>query len=215
VTARPATVSVQAARLPLDEHRARGRQVRLATWPLGAALGVAAFFLVARDGDLADPWATATLTLAIGWCFLASGLAVWAREKENPLGVLMAALGLVWLTGAAAGEFGSASASWLGFVAVNGAVAMFVHALVAFPSGRLASRRERVLVGAAYADLALLAPLWLVAHGDAPPRDGTAGLLRPETFASSLGGPAGSSAARGNSCAGPYCIEPRTRPSPS
>ena len=65
---------------------------------------------------------------------------------------------------------------------------MFVHVLVAFPNGRLASRRERLLVGAAYADLVLLAPLWMAARGDVPARDGTAGLLRPEPFGSSLGG---------------------------
>ena len=87
----------------------------------------------------------------------------------------MAALGLVWLTGAAVGEIGSAVGSWLGFVAVNAAVAMFVHVLVAFPSGRLGSRRERLLVGAAYANLALLAPLWMVARGDAPPPGRTGG----------------------------------------
>ena len=41
---------------------------------------------------MADPWLSAALTLAIGWSFLASGLIVWAREKENPLGALMAAV---------------------------------------------------------------------------------------------------------------------------
>jgi signal transduction histidine kinase len=182
-----ATVSVPAAELP-DERRA-GARARRALWPLAAVTGVAAFLLVVRDGDVANAWLSATLTLAIGWCFVASGLVVWAREEENPLGVVMAALGLVWLAGAAVGEVGSAFGSWLGFVAVNAAVAMFVHVLVAFPSGRLGSRRERLLVGAAYVNLVLFAPLWMALRGDAPPRDGTAGLLRPEPFGSSLGGP--------------------------
>jgi signal transduction histidine kinase len=189
VSSPPATVSVPAVDLPDAGRGAAAVRTRRTLWALGAATGVAAFVLVARDGDVADAWVSASLTLAIGWSFLASGLLVWAREVENPLGALMAALGLVWLAGAAAGEVGSAFGAWLGFVAVNGAVAMFVHVLVAFPSGRLASRGERLLVGAAYADLVLLAPLWIAAHGDAPARDGTAGLLRPEPFASSLGGP--------------------------
>jgi signal transduction histidine kinase len=184
----PAAVSVQAADLPARARGAGGARARGALWPLGAVTGVAAFLLVVGDGDVANARLSAALTLAIGWCFLASGLVLWAREEENPLGVLMAGLGLVWLAGAAVGEVGSAFGSWLGFVAVNGAVAMFVHVLVAFPNGRLASRRERLLVGLAYADLILLAPLWMAARGDAPPRDGTAGLLRPEPFASSLGG---------------------------
>ena len=172
----------------MPRRGAAGARVRLALWPLGAAVGIAAFVLVARDDDVADARAVAALTLAIGWSFVASGLVVWAREEENPLGVLMAALGLVWLAGAALGEVGSTFGVWCGFVALNAAVAMFVHVLVEFPSGRLESRGERVLVAATYADLVLLAPLWLAARGDAPPRDGSAGLLRPEPFVSSLGG---------------------------
>jgi signal transduction histidine kinase len=158
-------------------------------WALGAAMGLVAFVLVARDSDVADPRLSAALTSAVGLSFLASGLVVWSREEKNPLGALMATLGLIWLAGAAMGEVGQAFGSWLGFIAVNGAVAMFVHVLVTFPSGRLVSRGERALVGAAYANLVLLAPLWMAARGDAPARDGTAGLLRPEPFGSSLGGP--------------------------
>jgi signal transduction histidine kinase len=188
VSGPPTTVSVPAEGLRLPRRGAAGARVRLALWPLGAAVGIAAFVLVARDEDVADARAIAALTVAIGWSFVGSGLVVWAREEENPLGVLMVALGLVWLAGAALGEVGSAFGAWLGFIALNGAVAMFVHMLVEFPSGRLESRGERLLVAAAYADLVLLAPLWLAARGDAPPRDGNAGLLRPEPFVSSLGG---------------------------
>ena len=185
----PAAMSVPATDLPDDARGVAGARTRRVLWPLGAAVGVAAFVLVARDGDVVNAWISAPLTLAIGWSFLASGLVVWAREDENPLGALMAALGLVWLAGAAVGEVGSASGSWLGFVAVNAAVAMFVHVLVAFPTGVLPSRAERLLVGAAYVDLVVLAPLWMAANDDAPARDGTAGLLRPEPFGSSLGAP--------------------------
>jgi signal transduction histidine kinase len=185
----PLDLSAPAAGLRAPARGAAGARVRLALWPLGAAAGIAAFVLVARDGDVPDARLSAALTLAIGWSFLGSGLVVWAREDDNPLGVLMAAIGLVWLSGAAVGQVGSALGPWLGFVALNAAVAMFVHMLVEFPSGRLDSRAERVLVGAAYADLVLLAPLWLAARGDSPPDDGTAGLVRPEPFVSTLGGP--------------------------
>jgi signal transduction histidine kinase len=183
-----ATVGVPAEGLRERRRGAAEAWLRLLLWPLGGALGIAAFVLVARDGDVAVALASAALTLAIGWSFLASGLVVWAREVEN-LGVLMTALGLVWLTGAAVAQVGSAIGPWLGFIALNGAVAMFVHVLVAFPSGRLGSRGARLLVGATYGDLVLLAPLWLAASDQAPPRDGAAGLVRPDPFVSSLGGP--------------------------
>ena len=184
----PATASVPARDLRTPWRGLVEARVRLLLWPVGAAAGVAAFVLVARDGDVADARASAALTLAIGWSFLASGLVVWAREVENALGALMTALGLVWLIGAAVSQVGSGIGPWLGFVALNGALAMFVHVLVAFPSGRLGSRGARVLVGATYGSLVLLTPLWLAAADDTPPRDGTAGVVRPEPFVSSLGG---------------------------
>jgi signal transduction histidine kinase len=189
MSSRPATVTVQSPGLPVRRRGAPGPRARQVLGLLGAVTGVAAFLLVA-DGDAGNAWLTAALTLAIGWCFLASGLVVWAREERNPLGVLMAAAGLLLLAGAAVGEVGAAFGSWLAFAAVNAFVAMFVHVLVAFPEGRLHSSRERLLVGAAYVDLVLLPPLWLAASGDDPPRGGAAGLLRPEAFAASLGGPA-------------------------
>jgi signal transduction histidine kinase len=189
MSSRPAAVTVRPSGLPVRRHGAPGQRARQALWLLGAVIGVAAFVLVA-GGDGANAGLTAALTLAIGWCFLASGLLIWAREEENPLGVLMAIAGLLLLAGAAVGEVGTAFGSWLGFAAVNAFVAMFVHVLVAFPGGRLDSTRERLLVGAVYADLVLLAPLWLAASGDDPPQGGAAGLLRPEAYASSLGGPA-------------------------
>ena len=167
---------------------AAAASVRLVVLALGAALGVAAFVLLARDGDVADARAVAGLTLAIGWCFLVSGLVVWAREEANPLGALMAAGGLLWLAGAAAGQLETALGAWPGFILLNGAVAMFVHVLVAFPSGRLTSRGEHALVATAYGDFVLLAPLWLAARGDEPEGPGSGGLLRSEPFVSSLGG---------------------------
>ena len=183
-----ATLSVQAP--DVSVRRVAGVRTRFALWGLGTATGLVAFGVVIGDGDLHTPWLTALLTLAVGSSFLGSGLAVWARDEENVLGVLMAALGVIWLAAAAVGEVGSAFGSWIGFCAVNTALAMFVHTLVAFPTGGLASRRERVVVGAVYADLVLLAPLWLALKGEAPRRDGTAGLLAPESLASSLGGAA-------------------------
>jgi signal transduction histidine kinase len=66
---------------------------------------------------------------------------------------------------------------------------MLVHILVAYPTGRLASRRERLLVAAMYADLVLLAPLWRAARSGDAPASGTAG-LHGEPFGASLGGPA-------------------------
>jgi signal transduction histidine kinase len=188
VSTPPVTVTVPTGGLSLRRRGLGGARARLALWIVGTAAGVAAFVLIARDGDVADAVARAVLTVAIGCSFLGSGLVVWAREEENPLGALMTALGVVWLVGAAVSELGAPVGPWVGFIALNGAVAMFVHVLVAFPGGRLTSRTERFLVAAAYVDLVVLAPLWLAAGGDAPPEHGTAGPLRPDPFVASLGG---------------------------
>jgi signal transduction histidine kinase len=183
----PPTVQVRPTRIGSEAHRAAATHARRASWPVGAAVGTAAFVLIARGGDGADAWIAAALAVAIGWSFLASGRVLWAREEENPLGALMTGLGLAWLTGAAVAESGSDAGTWIGLVLIDAALAMLVHVVVAFPDGRLRLRRERLLVGAMYVNLVALAPISIAVRGDSVPR-GPASLVRSEPFASSLGG---------------------------
>jgi signal transduction histidine kinase len=141
--------------------RGAGRSLGLAAVAVGtveSALVVA----VPRDGFSIGE---SLLSLVAGWSFIGSGLVAWARRPENRTGPLMVLVGITFLAGqldAAGHPFPYTLGPWLRPVHL----AVFVHLLLAFPSGRLESRFARALVIAAYLDLAVLdqAPLLL---GDA------------------------------------------------
>lgn len=90
--------------------------------------------------------------LVVGWLFLGAGALVWHLRPANRTGLLMIATGVCW------------------FLADPVPAVLFlhrgplVHLLVAYPSGRIASRFGRVVVGSAYivAGIAPLAQLAVV-----------------------------------------------------
>ena len=86
----------------------------------------------------------------IGAAFIGTGLFAWLRQPDNRFGALMVALGFVYcLSGLIV-----STESWsfiAGLHLLPLPYAILLHILVAFPSGRLQSRGERILVGAAYA----------------------------------------------------------------
>src|SRR4051812_40171960 len=121
-------------------------------WILVAVLGGA--FAVA-DAAVGAFWPTplppsdVALHVAIGLAWLGAGLVAWARRPELRIGPLMAAVGIAWYW----------ETPWwlaplpqtLGFLLENIALAAALHAVLAFPTGRLQTRFERGLVAAAYA----------------------------------------------------------------
>ena len=89
--------------------------------------------------------------------FILAGLIGWTRRPQNRTGMLMVAVGFGVLIGVL-GEANHPIPFTLGALFGSLFIAAFVHLLLAYPSGRLLSRRARVLVGAGYA-IAFLAPL--------------------------------------------------------
>jgi signal transduction histidine kinase len=82
--------------------------------------------------------------------YIAAGLIAWWRRPESRLGVLMVAVG--FSTGLLCLQFVQNTVLWsIGASLDIFAAAAFVHVTLAFPSGRLRSARERVLVCAGYA----------------------------------------------------------------
>jgi signal transduction histidine kinase len=107
-----------------------------------------------------DPLAPGLIVVlvAIGGVWFAAGLVAWARRPAFRTGPLMLAAGFLWL--------GLTLYSWHGALSVtfaqtvdNLGIAVVVHLFVAFPTGYLTSRTERLLVLAAYADAVLLGGL--------------------------------------------------------
>jgi signal transduction histidine kinase/PAS domain-containing protein len=118
--------------------------------PVALAFGAAtaALILVSDHADV--PRLQAVLTLLTGGSFILAGLIARTRRPLNPIGLLLIAVGLTWLVSAAL--FASnASLPWtLGLATMSIPAAFLIHLLLAYPSGRLASLRDRALVVAAY-----------------------------------------------------------------
>jgi signal transduction histidine kinase len=112
---------------------------------VGFLLGLAAEWSANR---FADPrvWIP---DLAVGWTFIVGGLIAAARRPSSRTGVLMVTTGLTWF----AGNFGSVHVepiAWLSGAALYLHRGPLIHAVLAFPSGRLTSVPDRMVVALAY-----------------------------------------------------------------
>src|SRR5690349_2723444 len=90
---------------------------------------------------------TAALTLVVSWSFLGAGLVALGRERR--FGALMCAVGLAVFL-APLGDAGAALPYTAGLVLGSLWIGILVHAIAAYPSGRLPSRAATVIVVAAY-----------------------------------------------------------------
>jgi signal transduction histidine kinase len=117
------------------------RRLRLALWPAGLVLGIAAEWGAWND----DPGLTA-LDLAAGFVLIGLGLVAWQRRGSSAVGALMVAGGFAWFLGDVA--------SWALYLHRG----PLVHLVVSYPSGRLRSRLQWAVVAAGYA-CAAVSPL--------------------------------------------------------
>jgi signal transduction histidine kinase len=145
----PARASPAAAR-PRD-----GPDSRLPAW-LTAGLATAALaatggavYLSAASNHAPHPLGHAALTVVVCLSFVGTGLLALRRPPYLRFGLLLAAVGLSSLLGALHDANGTALYT-IGVLTANLVFAVLVHALLAFPSGRLRTRRNRLLALAAY-----------------------------------------------------------------
>jgi PAS domain S-box-containing protein len=145
----------------------RASRLWLAICPPALAVGGVSLALVLTSNHEKRPLLSSVLGLLVGWSFIASGVVAWSRRPENRTGRLMVAVGFTWFAGA----FSDSSSSWVFTLsAAVGAIflAVFVHLLVAYPSGRLETRAERVLVLATYVVAATANPYFLLFQARPP-----------------------------------------------
>ena len=117
------------------------RRLRLALWPAGLLLGIAAEW-----GGWTDDPGGATLDLAVGLLLIGLGLVAWQRRGSSAVGPLMAASGFAWFLGNLA--------TWALYLHRG----PLVHLVVSYPSGRPRSRLQWVVVAAGYV-CAVVSPL--------------------------------------------------------
>ena len=116
---------------------------------LSAACALALAPLLATSDFLPDRGFWITMELVIGAGFTGVGLFAWYRRPDNPVGALMVATAFTWYFAVAGNT--EPSLLWsVGTLFNELFVATAIHLLLAFPSGRLQTTLDRVLVGAAY-----------------------------------------------------------------
>ena len=110
----------------------------------GLVVGLVAFAIVASSDHVDARVAQGLIVTFIGWSFIGVGLYAWWRRPENRFGVLMTAVGFAWFLG----SLTAADSDWLftiGVLLSSLYAAVFVHMVLAFPSGRLESLRLRIV----------------------------------------------------------------------
>ena len=116
--------------------------------------------------DAGAPW-VAGLFPAVALVYAATGLAAWVRRPSSRLGPLIVAGGGAWLLAGMANTAVPALAA-VGAVTQTLMLAVIVHLLLAFPTGRLRDRAGRIVVACGYGVcLILQTPFYLFVPGGA------------------------------------------------
>ncbi len=159
------------------------RPLRLALLQLGAAVALLGLILIAVVADESPesvgPYAAFVL---VAWLYVGAGLLAWSRRPANRFGFLIIWGGLA-IMASSLDATGLPSLVAVGTIAATLPLAVLVHVLHAYPSGRLATRSSRVIVIAGYVVcLVLQAPLYLFGASPAP-YDGLLVADRPDLVA--------------------------------
>src|SRR5437660_3861295 len=113
------------------------------------ATGVGTLLVVINGQHNIHRGAYAALALGTGWGFIGTGLYAASRRPRSNTGLLMIAVGFAGLLKAL--SFSNDSVIFtIGSLGELLIYALLIHLLLSFPSGRLDSRLDRVLVAIAY-----------------------------------------------------------------
>jgi PAS domain S-box-containing protein len=125
--------------------------------PAALVAGAIAVALTVTSDHETHPALATALGLFVSWSFIFAGLTGWSRRPTNRTGMLMVAVGFGVFVGSLA-EANHSIPFTLGELFGSLFIAVFIHLLLAYPSGELISRKARVLVTAGYVT-AFVAPL--------------------------------------------------------
>jgi len=125
--------------------------------PAAIAAGAAGVALTLASDHEQHPAFTIALALFVSMSFVVAGLIGWTRRPANRTGMLMVAVGFGVLA-TSLYEGNNPVPFTLGNLLGSLFIAVFLHLLLAYPSGRLISGRGRALVAGGYVT-ALVAPL--------------------------------------------------------
>jgi PAS domain S-box-containing protein len=116
---------------------------------LGLLLSAGALSLVFTSVHEENPVFTATAFVIMAWSFIGGGIVAWMRRPDNAFGRLMTAVGMAVFFGALGASNESIPFS-IGYAFGGIFIAIFIHALLAFPRGYLETRLVYGIVTTAY-----------------------------------------------------------------
>ncbi|MDN5769303.1 MAG: histidine kinase [Microlunatus sp.] len=138
----------------------RSLDLALLQFAVASLLLVVINLILLRDSDLA-PYPILALFVLLGVIYCAAGLVAWRRRPGNRMGVLLTGGGLVQLVVSLANVDVPGLVA-IGQVAATLPLAVIVHLLLAFPSGRLRGLAPLIIVLTGYGvSLVLQAPKYL------------------------------------------------------
>jgi signal transduction histidine kinase len=127
----------------------RLRALRALLAVAGVLFGLYGYHLLRND--LHSPVADAVASIVVAWTFLFAGIIAWARRPMSRMGVLMIALAF-WLLLRKLQYSHESFQFTFGFLFGElGLTAAYAHAVLAYPTGRLRTRFERLFIAAGYA----------------------------------------------------------------
>jgi signal transduction histidine kinase len=123
--------------------------LRMSLIAVGLLLGLVAY-RIQVDELLGNTSGRALAQVSVGLAFLLAGTLAWARRPANPLGVLMVVTAFALLLRQL--RYSHDPVLFTAFFGLGDiGYALVPHAVLAYPSGRVTDRLERVLVKVAYA----------------------------------------------------------------
>ncbi len=127
-----------------------------------ATAGALGLGMLAGTAQVAALTLETVLEVLVGWSFVACGTFMWARRPGNRLGPLMALVGLLWLLGRTMTLVSYPVVYTAGLWLTDLWAPAFALFLLSFPTGRLASRADRAIVGIFLFVTVPLEFLWLL-----------------------------------------------------
>jgi signal transduction histidine kinase len=130
-------------------------------WLAAAVLALGGVEIVLLFAGAADPPWQVVLFPVVGWVYLATGVAAWLRRPSNRVGALLIVGALAWI-GAGLANTPVPELEAIGLILTTVPLAVVVHLLLAFPSGRLRDALSSACALACYlVALVLQAPGYL------------------------------------------------------
>jgi signal transduction histidine kinase len=133
----------------IEGPRAPRRFVLWSIAVLGCAAAGLSMFLALNSDHVAEPGLQAALMDWITLPYILAGVFAWSRRPDSRFGPLMTAAGFTMFVSSLAWA-NTAGLQTLGQLFDLVPAAVFLHVFLAFPTGRLEHRFERVLVAACY-----------------------------------------------------------------